>query len=98
MERSMVFAKGAEITPADLPGHLMAAPAAPQSESAALSAPVPGRPLKDALKTSISTIEKDYIIAALREEGSNRTNAAKRLGISRKGLQLKIKEYGLEQY
>ena len=95
MERSMVFAKGAEVTPADLPGHLAAAP---QAENAATAAPLPDRPLKDALRTSISSIEKDYIIAALREEGSNRTNAAKRLGISRKGLQLKIKEYGLEQY
>jgi DNA-binding NtrC family response regulator len=51
--------------------------------------------LKDIVKKSSQRLERDLIAAALDEEDRNVTRAAKRLGISRKGLQLKMKEYGL---
>ena len=46
-----------------------------------------GRTLKDA--------EKEIIIRTLEETGGNRTHAAKILGISRRTLQLKLKDYGI---
>ena len=45
------------------------------------------RPLKD--------IEKEAVVAALERFGGNRTKAAKALGIGRRTLQNKIKQYGL---
>ena len=46
-----------------------------------------GRTLKDA--------EKEIIIRTLEETSGNRTHAAKILGISRRTLQLKLKDYGI---
>jgi two-component system response regulator HydG len=46
---------------------------------------VPGRSLKE--------VEKEMIIRTLEETGGNRTHAAKILGISRRTLQLKLKDY-----
>jgi two-component system response regulator HydG len=47
----------------------------------------PGRSLKE--------VEKDMILRTLEETGGNRTHAARILGISRRTLQLKLKEYGI---
>jgi DNA-binding NtrC family response regulator len=41
-------------------------------------------------------IERDVIVKTLRETGGNRTNAAKILGIARRTLQNKIKEYEID--
>ncbi|MFH0920686.1 MAG: sigma-54 dependent transcriptional regulator, partial [Fibrobacterota bacterium] len=88
VERALVLACGEEIDLADLPPHLMEESSRPSVTSAS--------DLKSSLRASRSDVEKGHIITALKEEKSNRTNAAKRLGISRKSLQLKIREYGLE--
>lgn len=48
------------------------------------------------LQESIASIEKEIIINALNECSGKRIEAAKRLGISRKVLWRKIKEYGIE--
>ena len=56
----------------------------------------PGPPgLKDKLESISSITEKQMIIDALNKTNQNRTQAAKLLGISRRTLQNKIKEYGL---
>ena len=47
------------------------------------------------LQSNISTIEKQMIISALNEAHGKRIEAAKRLGISRKVLWKKIKEYDI---
>jgi DNA-binding NtrC family response regulator len=44
---------------------------------------------------SLKEVEKDMILHTLDETGGNRTHAAKILGISRRTLQLKLKEYGI---
>ncbi|OGJ88564.1 MAG: hypothetical protein A2268_15870 [Candidatus Raymondbacteria bacterium RifOxyA12_full_50_37] len=93
IERCMVLARGATITFNDLPPHLSVSTIRGNEPGADQAA---GKNLKQALRTSIEYLEKDFIISALREEGGNRTNAAKRLGISRKSLQLKMKEYQID--
>jgi DNA-binding NtrC family response regulator len=40
--------------------------------------------------------EKETIVSALRETGGNRTHAARRLGMSRSALWIKMQRYGLE--
>jgi DNA-binding NtrC family response regulator len=51
--------------------------------------------LKEKLESISSITEKQMIIDALNQANQNRTRAAKLLGISRRTLQHKIKEYGL---
>ncbi|MFB0520019.1 MAG: helix-turn-helix domain-containing protein, partial [Desulfatiglandales bacterium] len=51
--------------------------------------------LKEKLESISSITEKQMIIDALNKTNQNRTKAAKLLGISRRTLQHKIKEYGL---
>ena len=42
-------------------------------------------------------LEKELIARALQETGGNVTQTAKRLKISRKSLQMKMKEFGLRE-
>ncbi len=44
----------------------------------------------------LSEIEKDYILKILKITGNNKSKAAKILGIDRKTLRLKLKQYGVE--
>jgi two-component system response regulator HydG len=44
---------------------------------------------------SLKEVEKEMIVKTLDDIGGNRTQAAKILGISRRTLQLKLKEYGI---
>ncbi len=53
---------------------------------------------KSFFKKSVAQFEKDLIMRALREAGGNRSRAAEMLGIYRRLLYAKIKEYGLEGY
>jgi two-component system response regulator AtoC len=49
-------------------------------------------------KKSVAQFEKDLIMKALRDANGNRSKAAEMLGIYRRLLYAKIKEYGLEGY
>jgi two-component system response regulator HydG len=40
-------------------------------------------------------MEREMILRTLEETGGNRTRSAKILGISRRTLQLKLKDYGI---
>ena len=53
---------------------------------------------KSFFKKSVSQFEKDLIMKALRDAAGNRSKAAEMLGIYRRLLYAKIKEYGLEGY
>ena len=53
--------------------------------------------LKEQVKAAMSRLERDLIQAALGQTSGNVTHAARLLKISRKGLQLKMKELGLRE-
>jgi DNA-binding NtrC family response regulator len=53
--------------------------------------------LKEKVKAATSRIERELIVRALDQTSNNVTHAARLLKISRKGLQLKMKELGLRE-
>ena len=53
-------------------------------------------PLEDGLKTNIGVLEKALVERALRQAQGNKTRAAEILGVHRRLLYEKIREYGLE--
>jgi two-component system response regulator HydG len=84
VERAVIMSRGEMITPLEFPADLQKL----DTELAAVPVEVtPGRSLKE--------VEKALILQTLEQTGGNRTHAAKILGISRRTLQLKLKEYGI---
>jgi DNA-binding NtrC family response regulator len=55
----------------------------------------PSGSLKDIVRAETSRVERELIVKALDETGGNVTQAARLLKISRKSLQMKMKEFGL---
>src|SRR6185369_9762398 len=53
--------------------------------------------LKEHVKVAMSRLERDLVSRALKQTNNNVTHAARLLKISRKGLQLKMKELGLRE-
>ncbi len=106
MERTVLFCEDAQIRGSDLPpeigAHLVAAAAAPVAPAVEGSAPVQGPPtpagsLKEAVRAQTERVERELIQRALDETGGNVTQAARKLKISRKSLQTKMKEFGLRE-
>lgn len=98
VERTLLFADGATIEADGLPPDLR--------ESSGTIPPMPIPPihlpagetgLKDVVRETTSRLEREYISRALEETGSNVTQAAKLLKISRKSLQNKMKQFGLRE-
>jgi DNA-binding NtrC family response regulator len=58
---------------------------------------VEGGSMKDIVRQATAELERDLIARALDETGGNVTHAARRLKISRKSLQIKMKELGLRE-
>jgi len=84
VERSVIMTRGDMIIPMDFPEALQDLDLAAGEKHVDIR---PGRSLKE--------VEKDMILRTLEETGGNRTHTAKILGISRRTLQLKLKEYGI---
>ena len=100
MERSVLFAEGPVILGASLPDALRERPSGPASPIAAVGplgsiAAPSGASMKEIVRHAQAELEKELISRALEETGGNVTRAAKRLQISRKSLQVKMKELGL---
>lgn len=85
IERAMVLSEGPTLLPTDLPAEFRKD--LPAMDDAA--------GLKSRLKQQGAALERDMISRALDENDGNVTRTAKKLGISRKSLQLKMKQYGL---
>jgi DNA-binding NtrC family response regulator len=101
LERTILFCKSNRIELADLPDEVRNA-GAPRPATAPEAAAEPGEPinltdtsLKDVVRAETSRVERELIAKALEETGGNVTQAAKLLKISRKSLQMKMKEFGL---
>ena len=67
----------------------------PGLDGAGLAAGLGGGSMKDIVRLATAELEKDLITRALEETQGNVTHAARRLKISRKSLQIKMKELGL---
>ncbi len=100
VERSVLFADGPVIAAAQLPDSLRekapgpAVPIAAVGPLGAIAAPS-GASMKEIVRQAQAELERELITRALEETRGNVTRAAKRLQISRKSLQIKMKELGL---
>ncbi|MFN7132164.1 MAG: sigma-54 interaction domain-containing protein, partial [Myxococcales bacterium] len=96
MERMILFADGPVILARDLPQPLKEADTV-KVPLAGFSAAAQGvdASMKDIVRQAAAELERDLIGRALEETGGNVTQAAKKLKISRKSLQNKMKEFGL---
>jgi len=91
IERAVLLCEGPRVVAGDLPAEIRL-----EAGDSGEEAPGPeGVSLKSAAKSAARAVERDMILKALKETGGNVTRAAKRLGVSRKGLQLKMKELGI---
>ncbi|TMA31937.1 MAG: sigma-54-dependent Fis family transcriptional regulator [Deltaproteobacteria bacterium] len=95
LERTILFAEGTNIRAADLPASLRQPRPADDSAPAAPGVPTTPGPLKEIVKEQVQAIERDLIVRGLEVTGNNVTRTAKLLKISRKSLQMKMKEFGL---
>ena len=97
MERAILFCDAQRVRAADLPLELRegGARASPSAFPPEMRDALGADGLKEQVKAAMSRLERDLIVRALEQTGSNVTHAARLLKISRKGLQLKMKELGL---
>src|SRR5438105_1660253 len=95
LERTILFAEGPRISLQELPPSLRkpAGEAPPPAQEPPQSGP-PGS-LKEIVKEQVQAIERDLIVRGLEVTRGNVTHTAKLLKISRKSLQMKMKEFGL---
>ena len=90
IERSVLLTEDITLTMGDLPGltptNMGRVEAPPDAEEMGL---------KEYVRVYTTKLERARIQRVLEEEDSNVTRASKKLGISRKSLQMKMKDYGL---
>jgi len=84
IERAVIIARGEVVAPVDLPPQIQAL--AKEKEAQELDF-LPG--------ITLAQIERALILKTLEDTGGNRSRAAEILGISRRTLQNKLKEYGI---
>ena len=90
IERMVVMCEGAELTLADLPEELRRAAGLGEAEA-------PGLSFKEKVRLQTQELERRLIDEELARHSGNVTRTAEALGLSRKGLQLKMKELGLRR-
>jgi nitrogen regulation protein NR(I) len=100
IERAVLFCDTGNLHPSDLPPEIRGIPAManvplPEADLQAALAGEGG--LKEHVKVAMSRLERELVSRALQQTGGNVTHAARLLKISRKGLQLKMKELGLRE-
>jgi two-component system, NtrC family, response regulator AtoC len=93
MERMILLAKNNLVTVNELPSEFKAA----LENSLIAQSDDDKRPFKDFMRNHVENVEKQMIIKCLEESGGNVTKAAKQMGLSRKGLQLKMIRYNLRK-
>lgn len=91
IERAVLLCDGATLGVEDLPEELRLPSHRPAAALGAVG------DLKDAARDAAARVEIEMIVSALKKTGGNVTRAARELGLSRKGLQIKMKEYRLDR-
>ena len=86
VEQMVVLARHERLTMRDVPATIRGG-----ADLTKISVVRPGAPM------TVEEAEKQLIIQALHETDGNRTRAAQRIGISRRTLHRKLKQFGLEQ-
>lgn len=93
LERVVLMAKGDVITLDEIPAEVKT-----KAEAVShLPQDVHTGQFKDFIRSQTEDVEKQLIIRSLEECGGNVTHAAQQLGLSRKGLQLKMIKYNLRK-
>ncbi len=102
IERAVLFCDGDRIGLTELPEELVQATtaardgSAPDLDTEDLDNALQGEGgLKEHVRTAMTRLEREIVRRALEHTGGNVTHTARLLKISRKGLQLKMKELGL---
>jgi two-component system response regulator AtoC len=100
IERAVLFCDESKLHAKDLPPDVRGIPVIanvplPEADLHAALAGEGG--LKGHVKVAMSRLEKELVSRALQQTNGNVTHAARLLKISRKGLQLKMKELGLRE-
>jgi len=100
IERAVLFCDTAKLRATDLPPEIrgiqaMANVPLPEADLQVALAGEGG--LKEHVKVAMSRLERELVSRALQQTTGNVTHAARLLKISRKGLQLKMKELGLRE-
>src|SRR6266851_994368 len=95
LERTILFAEGKTIRASDLPASLRQGQPAAEPSPLGFAPGSPPGPLKEIVRGQVQAIERDLIIRGLEVTGGNVTRTARMLKISRKSLQMKMKEFGL---
>jgi DNA-binding NtrC family response regulator len=89
----MLLAKDNRITPGEVPDEFKIS----LDKIAAMPTDDSKKPFKEYIRGHVENVERQMIIKYLEETGGNVTNAAKKMGLSRKGLQLKMIKYDLRK-
>ncbi|MFZ9887527.1 MAG: sigma-54-dependent transcriptional regulator [Myxococcota bacterium] len=101
IERTLLFTDGTVIGPTDLPPDLVAKvrqePVPRMSANGEAGLPRADASMKEIVRLATAELERDLIVRALDETQGNVTHAARRLKISRKSLQIKMKDLGLRE-
>lgn len=91
MERAVILLRGEYISEKELPLSIQKLKDEEESPHAAGSMGQMGRFLT--MGSTLAEMEKRMILQALKETGGNKSETARRLGITRRTLQLKLKKY-----
>jgi len=100
VERAVLFCDAQKLRAEDLPPEVrgpLAAPNHPVTDADLQAALASEGGLKEHVKVAMNRLERDLVGRALAQTHGNVTHAARLLKISRKGLQLKMKELGLRE-
>jgi DNA-binding NtrC family response regulator len=90
IERATLLCDGSTLTERDLPPEVRPVAQRPTSN-------LEPTPLRQRIRAATERIERDAILEALRMTEGNVTRAARKLGLSRRGLQLKMKELEIDR-
>ena len=89
VERAVILCGGDLVTPAELPDTVAHAPEPVETQESPEAISLAGMALED--------VERLAIEDTMRQTGDNKSEAARRLGITRATLHNKLRKYGLEQ-